>query len=140
MESPTLVDWERCWRAPRWQPRPDVYLTHGLGDRPVWLYEPSSAITASSRPLFDGGANPVLGGLNLDHIAQPPRARYPDRVRPLLVVPSATQPEALTWDGEVLYDVDQLRTAATPHRASVSTPCGPTRSSGFAPSLRTGRS
>jgi hypothetical protein len=50
----------------------------------------------------------VLGGLNLDHIAQAVRARFADRVRPILVVPKATRPEELAWDGEVLYDVDQL--------------------------------
>ena len=108
VESPTLVDWERFLEGSRAGSRaPDVYLTHGLGDRPVWLYE----LLRDHRLvvlLFDGGAHTVLGGLNLDHIAQTLRARYADRVRPILVVPKATQPEELTWDGEVLYDVDQL--------------------------------
>lgn len=108
VESPTLVDWERFLEGPRAGSRaPDVYLTHGLGERPVWLYE----LLRDHRVvvlLFDGAAHTVLGGLNLDHIAQALRARFADRVRPILVVPAAARPEELSWDGEVLYDVDQL--------------------------------
>lgn len=108
VESPTLVDWERFLEGPRAGSRaPDVYLTHGLGERPVWLYE----LLRDDRLvilLFDGAAHTVLGGLNLDHIAQTLRARFGDRVRPILVVPKATRPEELTWDGELIYDVDQL--------------------------------
>ncbi|MCK6520219.1 FAD-dependent oxidoreductase [Myxococcota bacterium] len=108
VESPTLVDWERFLEGPRAGSRaPDVYLTQGLGERPVWLYE----LLRDHRVvvlLFDGAAHTVLGGLNLDHIAQALRARFADRVRPILVVPAAARPEELTWDGEVLYDVEQL--------------------------------
>jgi 2-polyprenyl-6-methoxyphenol hydroxylase-like FAD-dependent oxidoreductase len=105
-EAPSMSDWFDFGAAPSAGDRaPDVEFTTGedVGETPRRLFDVLRS-TKHSALLFDGAAATAEGYQNLETIARRIRARYGKHVNVHVVVPHATAPKALEWDGSTLLD------------------------------------
>ena len=105
-EAPSMSDWFDFGAAPAAGDRaPDVEFTDGdsPGAMPRRLFD---VIRGKQHValLFDGAAATAEGYQNLETIARRIRARYGKHVVVHVVVPHATAPRALEWDGSLLLD------------------------------------
>jgi len=103
-ETPGVHDWRDFGAAPAAGERaPDAAASLAGSGAPVRLFAllrtPKHALL-----LFDGGAGTAAGYRHLVEIGRRVRNRYPDLVGVYMIVPRASPPQALHWDGPILLD------------------------------------
>lgn len=103
-ERPHITDWMRFTQGPGPGSRvPELPLPEGA---PAASLHALLVGTAHHLFLFDGAAATPEGYEAFDRIAERVKKRYGDLVVVHVVVPAATRPAELTFDGSVLLDAD----------------------------------
>ena len=103
-EAPSMSDWFDFGAAPSAGDRaPDVELTAPDVAQTRRLFDVLRGKDHTVL-LFDGAAATTEGYQNLETIARRIRARYGKHVAVHVVVPHATVPRVLEWDGSILLD------------------------------------
>ena len=104
-ELPSLMDWAAFGEGPAAGDRAEDVLFESPVNGVERLYDLLRG-TRHVLFLFDGAAATDEGYANLTDIARRVTERYAALVDVHVVIPRATTPEALKWDGSVLHDAD----------------------------------
>ncbi len=99
-EQPSLADWAAFGDGPS---PGDRAADLPLGDKRLFdLFRTGKHVAL----LFDGAAATAAGYENLGRIAHMLRSRWGSLIDAHVVVPQASKPAALEWDGSVIFDTD----------------------------------